>query len=176
MDDRADADADTDAEGAATETFWASLPTKNVAAGWLLTDDQDRALLVKPSYKEPWEIPGGVVEAGESPSAAARRELQEELGLVREPGRLLVADYRAAASGTGRPDGLRFVFEGGVLTDDEAASIVLPPDELLDHRFVAADELDGFVVEILARRVREALDQRARSGTAYLEDGRRHPG
>lgn len=182
MDDDAETDAQTvtgaeeEAEGATTEAFWASLPTKNVAAGWLLTDDQDRILLVKPAYKDPWEIPGGVVEAGESPSAAARRELQEELGFDRAPGRLLVADYRTAAPGTGRPDGLRFVFEGGVLTDDEVAAIRLPPDELVAHRHVAAADLDDLVVDVLARRLREALVQRPRPGAAYLEDGRRHEG
>lgn len=162
-----------DDEGPAAAAFWASLPTKNVAAGWLLTDDHDRVLLVKPSYKEPWEIPGGIVEAGEAPSAAARRELHEELGVDRAPRRLLVADYRTAAPGGGRPDGLRFVFDGGVVTDAEAADIRLPADELVDHRFVDADDLDGFVVAVLARRLRVALAQRTRPGAAYLEDGRR---
>jgi 8-oxo-dGTP diphosphatase len=38
-----------------------------VAAGVLFFDEHDRVLLVDPSYKPGWEIPGGYVEAGESP-------------------------------------------------------------------------------------------------------------
>jgi 8-oxo-dGTP pyrophosphatase MutT (NUDIX family) len=37
-------------------------------------------LLVEPSYNWNWEIPGGVVEEGEAPWAAAGREVLEEIG------------------------------------------------------------------------------------------------
>jgi 8-oxo-dGTP pyrophosphatase MutT (NUDIX family) len=61
-----------------------------MAAGILFRDSRGRVLLVEPSYKPNWEIPGGVVEADESPWAAATRELSEELGWDRPLGRLLV--------------------------------------------------------------------------------------
>jgi ADP-ribose pyrophosphatase YjhB (NUDIX family) len=37
--------------------------------------------MVEPMYKEPWEIPGVVIEALESPLSTVVRELQEELGI-----------------------------------------------------------------------------------------------
>jgi 8-oxo-dGTP pyrophosphatase MutT (NUDIX family) len=47
----------------------------------------------EPVYKTDWEIPGGAVEADESPRTTAIREIEEELGLVVAPGRLLVVDW-----------------------------------------------------------------------------------
>lgn len=63
-----------------------ALPGKHVAAGVLFRDRVNRVLLVEPTYKPNWEIPGGVVEADEAPWAAASRELAEELGWDRPVG------------------------------------------------------------------------------------------
>ena len=68
------------------EQYVASLNRKRMAAGVLFRDHDGRVLLVEPSYKPNWEIPGGAVEADESPWAAASRELIEELGLDRSLG------------------------------------------------------------------------------------------
>ena len=43
--------------------------------------DDGRVLLVKPSYRTVWTLPGGVSERGESPIDCMRRELLEETGL-----------------------------------------------------------------------------------------------
>jgi 8-oxo-dGTP diphosphatase len=50
-------------------------------------------MLVRKTYGNGWDIPGGYAEAGESPAAACRRELKEELGLDREPEELLAVDW-----------------------------------------------------------------------------------
>ncbi len=51
----------------------------------LAVDDQGRAVLVR-QYRYPvnqsvWELPAGRLDPGESPEQAARRELEEEVGL-----------------------------------------------------------------------------------------------
>jgi 8-oxo-dGTP pyrophosphatase MutT (NUDIX family) len=61
-------------------TTSASLDLKSYT-GAILRDQAGRLLMVEPTYKEPWEIPGVVIEALESPLSTVVRELQEELGI-----------------------------------------------------------------------------------------------
>ena len=65
------------------DVYVASLARKRMAAGALCRDRAGRVLLVDPVYRETWDLPGGAVEAEESPQAACRREVTEELGLDR---------------------------------------------------------------------------------------------
>jgi 8-oxo-dGTP diphosphatase len=140
-----------------------------VASGCLFLNEAGQILLVNPVYKPAWEIPGGAVEQGESPRAACRREVAEELGLDISPGAMLAVDYREPQPGR-RGDALRFIFDGGVLRSEQVASIVLSPDELSEYRFVGPASLDEFVIPVLARRLRACLD-----GGGYLEEGRHVP-
>ncbi len=141
-------------------------PTAQVATGLVFTDEAGRILLVKPTYNDVWHLPGGVVEAGESPAAAAIREVKEELGLDVEVGRLMGVDYRPPTPG-GRGSALRFVFDGGALTSTQIECIVLPADEIREWRYVSVDELDAHVIPVLASRLRHML-----AGHVYLEEGR----
>jgi len=50
-----------------------------VAADALFVDEQDRVMLVRPTYKNHWDIPGGYVEEGKTPLQACMREVSEEL-------------------------------------------------------------------------------------------------
>ena len=79
-----------------------SLPKKRMGAGCLFFDEQGRVLLVRPTYKPVWEIPGGIVELNESPLQCCRREVQEEIGLARSIGDLLVVDYNRPAGAKNR--------------------------------------------------------------------------
>lgn len=57
---------------------------QRVAAYAVLTDAQDRVLLVKaaPEDSGRWFLPGGGVEFGEDPEAGLRREVEEETGQI----------------------------------------------------------------------------------------------
>ena len=145
------------------------LPTAQVAAAALFTDELDRILLVKPTYNDAWNLPGGVVEPGESPSAAATREVREEIGLDVQLGRLMCVDYRPPVSG-GRGDALRFLFHGGRLSRDQLDSIELAPAEISEWRLVQIDELDKYLIPLVVDRLRSALD-----GHPYLEEGQPVP-
>jgi 8-oxo-dGTP diphosphatase len=142
-------------DGDGTLAFQRSLPAKRMAAGLLLRDRQGRILLVEPTYKADWEIPGGAVDRGESPRGCVAREVREELGLEIAPGRLLVVEHQHAAPD--RTESVMFVFDGGVARDDLLDRVRLPASELRSCRFVPASELDAFTSPRLGRRLSAAL-------------------
>src|SRR4051812_37056562 len=127
------------------------MATPRVAAGALIRDAEGRILLVKPTYKDGWDIPGGYVEPRESPAAACRRELREELGLDRQPGRLLLVDW---APHPDEGDKLLFVFDGGTLS---AASDVEPDGrEVGEIRFFDISDFESLMPSRLVRRITTA--------------------
>jgi 8-oxo-dGTP diphosphatase len=140
--------------------------TPRVAAGALFVDG-DRVLLVRKTYGNRWDIPGGYVDRGESPAAACRRELQEELGLEREPVRLLVQDW---APNDKEGDKLLYVFDCGVLGDDEQR-IVLDGVELDHWEWVPVRQLESYVIPRLIRRLSQAYEAHVSKTTVYLEHG-----
>lgn len=149
--------------------FTATLPRKRMASGVLLSDDRGRVLLVEPTYKPEWEVPGGSVEADESPYAAAVRELKEELDLPVRPGRLLVTDWVPPRSD--RTEGLMLIFDGGSLSGEETARIQLPADELRSWAWCTPAEAAARLAEPLARRVAAAVQARADGTSVFLENG-----
>jgi 8-oxo-dGTP pyrophosphatase MutT (NUDIX family)/predicted kinase len=143
---------------------------ETVAAGVLLFDEDDRVLLVDPTYKPGWEFPGGIVEPGESPARAGVREVVEELGVLPEqPLRLLVVDWEPP-----RPPGyggVRMLFDGGRLGAERAGEVLLPADELRDWRFVTEDEAAELLSPTRLTRLRWALRARAQGRPLYLDAG-----
>lgn len=135
----------------------------------LLSDPLGRVLLVEPTYKSYWEIPGGCVDADESPHTAAARELKEELGLVVPLGRLLVTDWVPPREG--RTEGMMFVYDGGVLAPEQAEQIHLPADELRSWAWCTEQEAAARLSELLARRAAAAMRARTAGSCVYLENG-----
>ena len=139
--------------------------TPRVAAGVVFTDEQGRVLLVKPTYKDGWELPGGYVETGESPKQAAIREVKEELGVDWPVGRLLVVDW---APHPNEGDKLLFIFEGAEL---QGAAPDVPEHaqhEIAEARLHDSTTLFDLMPDRLARRVMASLE---RPSDSYLEHG-----
>ncbi|HEY1211989.1 MAG TPA: NUDIX hydrolase, partial [Bryobacteraceae bacterium] len=131
-------------------------------------DAEGRILLVRPSYKPGWDLPGGYVEIGETPTQAAAREVQEELGIKPPIGLLLVADWAPAAN---KGDKLLFVFEGGELPAEYLDRIELDPAEIAGYAFHDPELVDTLLIPRLAHRVKAAIEARSQSATQYLEHG-----
>lgn len=139
-----------------------------VAAGALFLDDEDRVLLVVPTYKEQHDIPGGMVESGETPREACEREIREELSLDVRVGRLLVLDCQVYPTGD---DVWLFVFEGGLISSELRAAIAVDGIEISRYHFAAESDLATFVPADFATRLVNALAARRSGTTADLRRG-----
>ncbi|MCO6004496.1 NUDIX hydrolase [Actinoallomurus purpureus] len=145
-----------------------SFARPRVAAGVLFFDEQDRVLLVVPSYKDYRDIPGGYIEHGETPTEAAAREVREELGISPPIGRLLVTDW---APNQTEGDKLLFLFDGGVLAPEYRDKIQLAPDELTAYEFHDVAQAHELTISRLARRIIHGHAARQDGSTRYLEHG-----
>ena len=144
------------------------LPMIPVSAGALIFDSAGRLLILNPTYKSGWTIPGGVMEAdGETPWQACRREVREECGLDVRDGRLACTDFRPARPG--RPGGIRVLFDCGRADDAALAAIALQPEEISQYRLAELEVALTLLRPALRRRVRAATRHRR---CVYLEDGR----
>jgi 8-oxo-dGTP diphosphatase len=142
------------------------LPSIPVSAGALIFDAAGRLLILKPTYKSGWTIPGGVMEAdGESPWEACQREVREETGLEVSHGRLAAMDFRPAKPG--RLAGIRYLFDCGQVSDEALANMKLQPEEISDSRLVPLPEALILLRGPIRRRVESATQ-----GLVYLENGR----
>jgi 8-oxo-dGTP pyrophosphatase MutT (NUDIX family) len=147
------------------------LPRKRAISQMLLRDPDDRVLLCNLTYKQDWDLPGGVVEVGESPQLAVSREVDEELGLTIPAGRLLLTDWLPPWGGW--DDALCLVFDGGVHEAAITATIVRETREIRTAEFCTLDQVRDRCTDFTARRVEAALSAaRDDTGPAYTESGR----
>lgn len=145
------------------------LPRKRAIAQMLVRDLDGRVLLCQLTYKTDWDLPGGVVEVGESPRLAASRELTEELGLVIPARTLLLTDWLPPWGGW--DDALCLVFDGGRHSPEMADDIRRQQREIRTAEFCTPAQIAQRATDITARRIATALAQVGGPGGAYAESG-----
>ncbi|MGV9601300.1 NUDIX domain-containing protein [Streptosporangium sandarakinum] len=155
---------------ASIDPYVASLPRKWMGASALLRNAAGEVLLVDPVYKPGFEVPGGSIDQGESPRAACRREVFEEIGLDRPVGRLLVVDWVPPRPGWPY-DGMIFFYDGGILGEEEIAAIRLQEEELAEWVFASPDQVAALVPAVLARRIAACLRVLDSGATVSMEEG-----
>ena len=157
--------------GALADPWLDAYPLVPASAGAMIFDRAGRLLILNPTYKSGWTIPGGVMEAdGESPWQACRREVREETGLDVTSGRLACVDFRRPKPGN--PGGIRFLFDCGRLSDAALSAVTLQAEEISEYRLVPVKEALTLLRKPIRRRVRAARKARKGSGPCYLEHGR----
>ncbi len=151
----------TDAEYAAT------LPKKQVGTAVLFFNTRGELLIVKPDYRDGWLVPGGSADTDESPLQCAIRETKEEIGLDL-PELRLVGIYYGKSRGV-FTDSLKFVFYGGILSDETSTKIRLQTEELEEYRFAPVEEAIPLFSSSLQKCVPQCVEAIKNNTVAYVE-------
>jgi ADP-ribose pyrophosphatase YjhB (NUDIX family) len=139
---------------------------KRITVVGFVTDTLGNLLLVKPTYKDGWLHPGGMVERGESPREAWRRVIEDEIGLELCPEELLCIDYRK-----GDQESIVMVFSARNVTDEDIAKINIPSSEFSEYRMVPVEEARTMLRDKAMRRLTPTFDALRTHSTVYLEEG-----
>jgi len=144
----------------------AGLPTKRVIAQGVIHNSAGEILLCELTYKQEWDLPGGVVDPHESPAHAVVREIREEMQVEVSPRSLVAVNWLPPWRGW--DDASLFVFDLGV-DDGVIARARLEPRELLALHWCTLDQVERRAAPYVTRMLRRLARQT--DGTAYLEDG-----
>jgi 8-oxo-dGTP diphosphatase len=122
-----------------------------------IKNERGHLLIVKPNYlgTDDWSLPGGVIEEGESPIEACKRECLEELGIHITVGKLLCLEHQKASHPEGKAN--KFIFDCGVLLPEQQ-TFTLQVEELDDAVFKPLSEAMKLVSSKMRRRL-EAIEQ-----------------
>jgi len=149
--------------------YFKALPKKRMASGVLIFNESGELLLVKPSYKDNWSIPGGIVDDNESPREAGLREVKEEVNINLKDLRFLCVEYTRK----GKDENLFFLFYGGKLTLQQIDEIKIDPDEIGEFKFVKTEEATELIGEskVLAKILSKCPKILENHVPIYLENG-----
>ncbi|MDD9380621.1 NUDIX domain-containing protein [Streptomyces sp. ZAF1911] len=148
-----------------------TIPRATGYACLYFTDTGGRPVQLRATYStEIWQWPGGNMDHGETPWECALRECLEETGIAFEGERRLLGTQFIADRGEAWPaNHIGFLFDGGTLTDEQIAAIVLDPEEHSEVRVQSVREWEALMTPANFARLRE-IDAARRTGTvAYME-------
>ena len=143
----------------------ARLPRKRTIAQGVLRDPEGRVLVCELSYKKEWDLPGGVVDPGESPATCVEREIQEELGIEVRAGRLLAVNWLPPWRGW--DDALLYLFDLGVHEAGELDPALFLRREIAGAHWLTVPDAAPQVAPYTARMLEVAADA---EHPAYLEN------
>jgi len=147
-----------------------AMSKKRMAVSAFFLNKEGNILIVKPTYRSDWLLPGGIVEKDESPRQACVREIKEELNIELPLNKLLCVEY--LSDDTQQTESVQFVFYGGLITESQISSILLPKPELNEYRFSTHEEALQLLSCKLARRLPYCFQALEENTTFYLEDGK----
>lgn len=145
----------------------ARLPKKRLIAQGVLRTDGGRIALCELVYKQDWDLPGGIVDPGESPAHCVVREVREELGLDVTVRGLLAVNWLPPYRGW--DDALLCLFDLGHVPEEVLADARLQAREIKAVHWADAQTVAERVAPYTAAMVAEVA-MGAVDATAYLEN------
>ncbi|MFE5596550.1 NUDIX domain-containing protein [Streptomyces sp. NPDC056549] len=134
----------------------------------LVTDTEGRVLIVKPTYRDGWQFPGGVVDKDESPDECAHRELLEETGLDLPMRGIVAVTWSPPGKRLDLP-AINLVFDAGAVP--AGTEVTLQEDELEAYEWAAPEEADTLLLPSAASRMHAALAARTSGIVPFLPSG-----
>ena len=116
-------------------------PSFTVGAICLIERSDGSLLLVRQSYRHRWGVPGGLLQRGERPEDAARREVREEVGLDVE----LVGEPAVVVDAI--PRRVDIVFRARPVGDRQDPVAEPSSPEIVEARWFRPDELPELQAE-----------------------------
>jgi len=144
---------------------------KRLISHLLLTDSAGRVCILETTFKPDFELPGGILEVGESPRVGLIREVAEELDHIVSVGRLLVVDWLAPYLGW--EDAVELIFDGCELADFSIARLRPDGREIRAVHWLEPEDAIARMAPFAQGRLRGALAAREEGRTIYLEAGDR---
>jgi 8-oxo-dGTP pyrophosphatase MutT (NUDIX family) len=142
---------------------------KRLISHLLLTDAAGRVCILETTFKPDFELPGGILEPGESPRVGLIREVEEELDHTISVGRLLVVDWLAPYLGW--EDAVELIFDGREMPDRSIARLRADGREIRAIHWLEPEAAIATMAPFAQGRLRAALDAREEGRTLYLEAG-----
>lgn len=112
---------------------------------------EGRVLLVRHTYMDGWYFPGGGLKRGETPEAAARREVREEAGV--EAGRMELVGVYSNFKEMKSDHNILFLCSDFTASGKHDA-------EIAEARFFPLDNLPTELVDGHRRRIKEYLEDK----------------
>ncbi len=144
-------------------------PRKRLISHLLLTDAEGRVCILETTFKPDFELPGGILEPGESPRAGLVREIEEELNHTLSVGRLLVVDWLAPYLGW--EDAVELIFDGSELASHAIGRLRPDLREIRAVHWLEPAAAAARMAPFARGRLMGALAARAEGRTLYLEAG-----
>ncbi len=153
------------------DEYWKSLNKIVIGSGAIFLNENNEILILKTTYKEGWNWPGGITEKGESPKTTCEREIKEETGLDIKVKTLLCTDYREIQDESLANESLQMIFDGGTLTQEQIEKIKLDPTEHSEYMFASMEKAETLLHPALAKRLPHVLEALSDNSFFYLENG-----